>query len=72
MSGNVKLFGIPVAKVTEAEAVERTLECFRGYADCVEGAKEMGVIRGTGVYEPGKVKNTPAFGQAYEMGRSVR
>ena len=32
----------------------------------------LGVIRGTGVYEPGKVKNTPAFGQAYEMGRSVR
>ena len=52
-------------------AVERTLECFRGYADCVEGAKEMGVIRGVGVYEPGKVKNTPAFGQAYEMGKTV-
>ena len=32
------------------EAQERTLECFRGYADCVEGAKEMGVIYGVGVY----------------------
>ena len=52
-------------------AVERTLECFRGYADCVEGAKEMGVIRGVGVYEPGKVTNTPAFGQAYEMGKKI-
>ena len=29
---------------------KRTLECFRGYADCVEGAKEMGVVYGTGVY----------------------
>ena len=52
-------------------AVERTLECFRGYADCVEGAREMGVIRAAGVYEPGKVKNTPAFMQAYEIGRTV-
>ena len=52
-------------------AVERTLECFRGYADCVEGAKEMGVIRGVGVYEPGKIKNTSAFGQAYKMGKTI-
>ena len=29
MSGNVKLFGIPVAKVTEAEAVERIVELAR-------------------------------------------
>ena len=31
----------------------------------------MGIICATGVYEPGKVKNTPAFLQAYEMGKSV-
>ena len=29
MSGNVKLFGIPIAKVTEAEAVERIVEMVR-------------------------------------------
>ncbi len=51
---------------------ERTLECFRGYADCVEGAKEMGVVYGTGVYNPGEIKNTPAFTEAYQLGRSVR
>ena len=48
-----------------------TLACFRGYADCVEGAVEKGVIVASGVYEPGKVKNTPAVKQAYDMGRSV-
>ena len=55
----------------EHTAPERTIECFRGYADCVEGAKEMGVIYGTGVYAPGEVKDTPAFKEAYEMGRRV-
>ena len=30
-----------------------------------------GVIIGSGVYEPGKVRGTPAMAQAYEMGRSV-
>ena len=55
----------------ERESQERTIECFRGYADCVEGAKEMGVIYGIGVYQPGEVKDTPAFTEAYEMGKSI-
>lgn len=48
-----------------------TLACFRGYADCVEGAVEKGVIIGSGVYEPGRVKDTAAVQQAYEMGKNV-
>lgn len=55
----------------ERESQERTIECFRGYAECVEGAKEMGVVYGTGVYQPGEIKNTPAFQEAYEMGKTV-
>ena len=56
---------------TESESCETTLACFRGYADCVEGAKEIGAIYGTGVYEKGKIKGTKAFADAYEMGKSV-
>ncbi len=56
---------------TEKESIETTLACFRGYADCVEGAKEMGVIYGTGVYEKGEIKNTPAMSEAYGMGKNV-
>lgn len=56
----------------EMSSQERTIECFRGYADCVEGAKEMGIIYGTGVYEKGEIKNTPAFADSYEMGLSIR
>lgn len=52
-------------------SADTTLACFRGYADCVQGAREMGVIIGSGVYEPGKVKNTAAMKNAYEMGKRV-
>lgn len=52
-------------------AMETTLACLRGYADCVEGAKELGVIYGTGVYEKGKIKDTPIMQKAYTMGREV-
>ena len=53
------------------ESMRATLECFRGYADCVEGAKEMGVVYGTGVYEKGEIKDTPAVEQAYQYGLNV-
>lgn len=36
-----------------------------------KGAKEMGVIYGTGVYEKGKIINTRAYVEAYKMGKSV-
>ena len=55
----------------EIESMDTTLACFRGYADCVEGAKEMGVVYGTGVYEKGKIIGTKAMTQAYQMGLSV-
>ena len=56
---------------TDRSSQERTLECFRGFADCVDGAVEKGVVYGTGVYQPGEIKTTPAFTEAYEMGKSI-
>lgn len=41
---NKELYYIVTSADEEKESQERTLECFRGYADCVEGAKETGVI----------------------------
>ena len=55
----------------ERESHERNIECFRGYADCVEGAMEKGIIYATGVYQPGEIRNSPAFAEAYEMGKTV-
>ena len=55
----------------EKASADTTLACFRGYADCVEGAVEKGVLVASGVYEPGAVRNTSAMAQAYEMGRNV-
>lgn len=67
-----KEFYYIVTMADEAPAsADTTLACFRGYADCVEGAVERGAIIGSSVYEPGKVKDTPAMKRAYEMGRQV-
>lgn len=53
------------------DSADITLDCFRGYAACVRGAVEKGVIIGSGVYEPGRVRDTSAMEQAYRMGKSV-
>lgn len=52
-------------------SADTTLSCFRGYADCVEGAVEKSVLIGNGTYQPGEVKKTPAMKKAYEMGKNV-
>ena len=66
-----EFYYIMTAADEDKSSMETTLACFRGYADCVNGAKEMGVIYGTGVYEKGKILNTRAMAQAYEMGKNV-
>ena len=53
------------------DGVEITIECFRGYADCVNGARECGIIYGHSVYQKGEIKDTPAMKEAFEMGKNV-
>jgi hypothetical protein len=47
------------------------LEEFRGFTSCLSGAKEKGIIYGTGAWNRGDIKGNPAMKQAYEMGKSV-
>lgn len=68
---NKEFYYIMTAADSGKESMETTLACFRGYADCVEGAKEMGVVYGTGVYEKGEIKDKKAMNEAYEMGKRV-
>ena len=64
-----EFYYIVTAADGEKAAADTTIACFRGYADCVEGAKEMGVVYGMGTYEKGEVKGTVAMTEAYELGR---
>lgn len=66
-----EFYYIVTAADSEHSSAETTLACFRGYADCVEGAKEMGVIYGMGAYEKGEIKSLPAMDDAYEAGKRV-
>ena len=68
---NKEMYFIMTAAVGKKDLLERTLESFRGFTSCLSGAREKGVIYGTGAWNIGDIKKSPAMGQAYEMGKSA-
>ncbi len=69
---NKDFYFIMTAADTHKDNLKRTLEGLRGFTqDCLEGAEEAGVIYGTGAWNIGEIKNTPAYNQAYEMGKQI-
>ncbi len=62
---------IMTAAVGRKGLLQRTLEGFRGFTSCLGGAREKGVIYGTGAWNIGDIKGSPAMAQAYEMGKGV-
>lgn len=69
---NKDFYFIVAAADMERKMMERTIEGFRGFTqDCLTGAREKGIIYGTGAWQAGEIKGTPAVKQAYEMGRNV-
>lgn len=62
---------IATAANDSKQAMERTFEGLRGFTSCLEGAKEKGIIYGTGAWNIGDIKETKAMEQAYEMGKTV-
>lgn len=66
---NKEMYFIMTAAVAGKNLLERTLEGFRGFTSCLSGAKEKGVIYGTGAWNIGDIKGSSAMTQAYETGR---
>ena len=68
---NKEMYFIMAAATGSKQALERTLEGFRGFTSCLNGVQERGVIYGTGAWKAGDIKGSKAMSQAYEMGKDV-
>lgn len=66
-----KEFYLIAAAADGRAAMERTIDGLRGYLECLPGAKEMGVICGTGAWQLGDIQTNPAMQEAYRMGKSI-
>jgi len=68
---NKEFYFIVTAAVSNKAALERTIEGFRGFTSCLTGAKEMGIVYGTGAWKAGEIKTSDTMKQAYEMGKAL-
>lgn len=66
---NKEFYYIMASAENETTTMDCTLECFRGFAACLEGSKEMGMNYEKGVYGCAEINGTPFIQQAYQMGK---
>jgi len=68
---NKEMYFILTAADGRKQAMERTVEGFRGFTSCLSGAQEKGIIYGTGAWKAGDIEKHPAMKQAFEMGKNA-
>jgi multimeric flavodoxin WrbA len=68
---NKEFYFIVTAADSNKAALERTIEGFRGFTSCLDGAREKGIVYGAGAWEIGDILKSRAMQQAYEMGKAV-
>lgn len=68
---NKEFYFIVAAAEDSRAMMERTVEGFRGFTDCLEGPVEKGIVYGTGAWQIGEIKDKPVMQEAYEMGKAV-
>ena len=66
-----EFYFIATAADSNRSALERTIEGFRGFTDCLEKPQEKGVLLAPGVWKKGDVASSPAMEQAFAMGRNA-
>ncbi|KLU65665.1 MULTISPECIES: flavodoxin family protein [Desulfosporosinus] len=66
-----EFYFIVAAADNSKQAMERTIDGFRGFTFCLNDAQEKGVIFGIGAWHKGDIKGSEAMKQAFEMGKNV-
>lgn len=68
---NKEFYFIMTAADGRKQALDRVVNEFRGLTCCLQGAKEKGIIYGTGAWDIGEIKATEAITEAYKFGKNV-
>lgn len=68
---NKEFYYIITAAEINKSATNRTIECFRGFLSCLEGAEEKDVLCATGVWDKGEITKTSYLKEAYNLGKMI-
>lgn len=66
-----EFYYILAAAEQDVGMMQRTVECFRGFLDCLDDPRERGVIYGTGAWQAGEIIGMAAMDEAFEAGLGV-
>lgn len=69
--GTKDVYIILAAADSSKEAMERTIEGFRGFTSCYSGMTEKGIVYGTGAWNIGDIKANSAMDEAYALGKNA-
>lgn len=69
---NKEFYFIIAAAEESVPMMERTIDGFRGFLDCLEEPKECGTIYGVGAWKVGEINDKPSMHEAYEMGKRYK
>ena len=69
MTGKTFYFIIAAAENNRPD-MERTVDTFQGFLDCLDRPAIGGVVYGLGVWHVGDIKGHPALREAYAMGKN--
>lgn len=67
-----EFYFIVTAAEDEQAKMERTIDTFQGFLDCLAEATIKGVVYGLGVWHVGEIKGHHALVEAYGMGKAIR
>ena len=68
---NKEFYFIVTAAEDDQKKIERTIDTFQGFLDCLDGATIKGVVYGLGVWHAGEIKGNLAMQEAYDLGQKV-
>jgi multimeric flavodoxin WrbA len=68
---NKEFYFIVTAADDNKSAMKRTLEGFRGFTSCLNGANEKGIVLGTGAWNKGEIETKPEIKEAFQLGLTV-
>jgi multimeric flavodoxin WrbA len=69
---NKPFYLMATAEDSNPQHIDKVFEAFEGFTCCFDGCSPLGRIYGSGADAKGEIKGTPAYEEAYNLGKNVK
>lgn len=68
---NKEFYFIVTAAENDQPKMERTIDTFQGFLDCLNNPTIKGIVYGLGVWHVGDIKGNKSLAESYQMGKQI-